>query len=75
MYAGVDGVHFPVFDKSDWTAHVHSDSQGTSGNSCTQNCHFCSEASSKNFKITHEIDAANRLWMRFQEIIEIGGKA
>jgi radical SAM superfamily enzyme YgiQ (UPF0313 family) len=73
IYSGiVKEEPFAVFSDTDWTAHVHSDSQWVSWNTCTQNCDFCSEASGKvQLKQPHEIEAGERLFKRFNDIIEV----
>lgn len=72
IYYGSDGVHFPVFSQTNWTAHVHSDSQWVSGNTCTMDCSFCSEARGKvPFKKSHEVEAGDRLFDRFLDIMEV----
>ena len=60
VYTGSDMVKFPVFELTDWTAHVHSDSQGMPGNTCTMDCFFCSEARGKMpLKKRHETGAGD----------------
>ena len=72
VYAGSDRVKFPVFELTDWTAHVHSDSQGIPWNTCTMDCSFCSEARGKMpLKKSHETESADRLFSRFCDIVSV----
>lgn len=76
VYLWPVGSPWTIFSGSDWTAHVHSDSRWIPGNSCTQNCSFCSEASGKQKILApHELDAWETLFRRFREIVEVGNWA